>query len=507
MKNIKNILYTFFALFLLNSCEKWLDVNTNPNDPATANPENVLPAAQTSIFAIIGGDIAVLGGLWSQHWTQSNVASQYKSIDGYALNPNEFDFVWNEMYAGGLNDFETLKKQGLASGNHNLALQSVAVQSFGFQILADFFDKIPLSQAFQFEKYKSPVYDDGPKVYAELIKRLDAALALDFNNLESKKQIKSDLVFGDLKGTEQIEQWKKFANTLKLKLYLRQTSSENKSIAISEIKKMLNAGTQFLTKSASVTKFIDEANRSNPLFENSVRQLNVATNLRMSNTLYSYLQKNDDSLRLGAYFIKGNAGHFGLIQGDFEAPTTKIPGAKPSTVNLSATDPFYFFSMDQVNFMLAEAYLLTGNNAKSQEFYEKGVKAGYEKFGIPFNTAYITQGAQYAYPTQGSEEDKLKAIITQKWVTGFKQGYETFFDQSKTGYPAYSTVKVSAATYKDGVWTDAANYIPGEWTFSVNGSTLFGEFPKRVLYTSVSKDVNVNTPKGEKVTEKVWWMK
>ncbi|GGN01134.1 hypothetical protein GCM10010967_39390 [Dyadobacter beijingensis] len=488
---IKNSVLLFAALSL-GSCNDWLDVNEDPNNPTNVSPEFVLPAAQASVVGAVGGDFAIIGGLWSQHWTQSNASSQYRNIDSYDLNPSDYNIAWTELYAGGLNDFEDVKNKATTIGNNNMVLQAVAVQSYGFQMLADFFDKIPLSEALQVESNKAPKYDDGPAVYAELLKRLDAALALDFNNGKSTA-VASDLVYGGLSAASQIDQWKRFVNTLKLKMYLRQTASANSAQAIAAIKAMLDANTAFLDDDAAVTKFVDEPNRSNPLYETNVRQLNTGTNLRLSRTLQSYLQANGDDARLAAYFTPGATGQAGLAQGDYNST---VAPATPSVAKMTATDPFYFFSIDEVHFLLAEAYLRTGNDAKAKEFYDKAVAEAYAKFNIVFDAKKIAAGGVYAYPTAGTVEAKVKAIIYQKWVAMFRQGYESFWDQARTGYPEASPVAV----------TDA-KYVPGQWTSSVTAVTQGRALPKRVPYVAASRDVNPNTPAAVPVTAKVWWMK
>jgi tetratricopeptide (TPR) repeat protein len=495
MKGILKNSLLLLAVFSLGSCENWLDVNEDPNNPTNVAPEYVLPAAQASVLAVTGGSFAILGGLWSQHWTQAHVSTQYKTIDSYDLAPAAYNLAWTELYSGGLNDFEDVKTKATASGNNNLVLQAVAVQSYGFQMLADWFDKIPLSEALKIELTRTPKYDDGPAVYAELLKRLDAALALDFNNGKST-QVSSDLVFGKLNGADQIAQWKRFANTLKLKMYLRQTSSPNSAAALAAIKTMLTNNTEFLTTPAAVTQFVDEPNRSNPLYESNIRQLNTGNNLRLSKTLQSYLEANNDAARLNAYFTPGTNGQYGLAQGDFTANSTVILPNVPSVTKMSATDPFYFFSLDEVYFLLAEAHLRSGNDAQAKSFYEKAVAAAYAKFSVTFDAGKIAAGGVYAYPTAGTAEAKLKAIMYQKWVAMYKQGYESFWDQARTGYPEISPVAASNEAY-----------VPGQWTYSVNGVT--GKlFPKRILYTSASRDVNPsNTPAPVPVTAKIWWMK
>lgn len=495
MKSILKNSFLLFTAFTLGSCNDWLDVNVDPNNPTNVAPEYVLPVAQASVMAVTGGSFAIIGGLWSQHWTQANVSTQYKTIDSYDLQPADYNNAWTELYAGGLNDFEDVKRKATASGNNNLVLQAVAGQTYGFQMLADWFDKIPLSEALQIDVTKTPKYDEGPAVYAELLKRLDDALALDFANGKSTL-VSSDLVFGKLTAAEQLAQWKRFANTLKLKLYLRQTSSANSAAALAAIKAMLTNNTKFLTTNAAVTSFVDEPNRSNPLYESNVRQLNTGTNLRLSKTLQSYLEKNNDLARLDAYFTPGSSGQFGLAQGNYDVSTSVVGPNVPSVARMSATDPFYFFSIDEVEFMLAEAYLRSGDNAQAKAFYDKAVADSYAKFGLAFDPKRIAAGGVYAFPGAGTMEDKLKTIMYQKWVAMYKQGYESFWDQARTGYPEISPVP--AANEK---------YVPGQWTYAINGVT--GKvFPTRILYTSASRDVNpANTPAPAKVTDKIWWMK
>jgi tetratricopeptide (TPR) repeat protein len=493
MKSILKLSFLVIIAFSLNSCEDWLDVNDSPNNPTNVAPEFVLPAAQVSVAASVGGLLTTVGGLWSQHWTQSHVASQYKTFDAYDLQGADFNIEWTELYAGGLNDFEDVKTKAGALGNNNMVLQAVAMQSYGFLTLTDWFDKIPLTEALKVSETQAPKFDDGPLVYAELIKRLDDALVLDFNNGKSGK-VNSDLIFGGMaSAAAQIDAWKRFVNTLKLKMYLRQSASSNSAQALAAISTMLNAGTPFLTTHAAITQFVDQANRSNPLYENNVRQQNVSSNLRLSRTFQLYLEAKGDLLRLNAYFTPGTTGQFGLAQGDYNASSTVILGGVPSVARMSPTDPMYFFSLDEVYFLLSEAYLLTGNSAQAQSYYELAVEEAYTKFGLTMPPAVIAPGGAYEFPATGTTAAKHEAIIMQKWVAMFRQGAESFWDQARTGYPKISPVPVTNGSY-----------IPGQWTLSKNAVTT--GFPKRLLYPDATRDVNPNTPPRPVVTDKIWWM-
>jgi len=124
------------------------------------------------------------------------------------------------------------------------------------------------------------------------------------------------------------------------------------------------------------------------------------------------------------------------------------------------------------------------------------VAAAYAKFNIAFDAKKIAKGGAYEYPSTGNMEAKLKAIIYQKWVAMFRQGYESFWDQARTGYPEKSPVA-----------TTNANYVPGQWTVAAKSVLEKGALPKRIPYTSASRDGNVNTPALTPLTAKVWWMK
>lgn len=490
------IIYLLLIVFSFTSCTDWLDVNTDPNNPTDVSPENVLPVAQVSVGGAIGGDLSIVGGLWSQHWTQSHVSSQYKTLDAYDLNPADYNILWNEMYAGGLNDLEVIKKGAEEAGNWNLYLQAVAVQSFGFQIMADFFDQIPYSEALKGTDNLSPKYDNGKDVYAGLIASLDAALAKDFS-VKTNTYVKSDLIFPLGNRDAQVEAWKQFAHTLKFKMLLRQSGVE--PAALAGLSTYVNNPGLLLSQDASITQFIDEPNRSNFLYENNIRQLNTPGNLRLSRTIHSYLEDNGDFARLNAYFTPGpgaSGAQRSLIQGNYEELTSVTCATCISTANMSATDPYQFFSVDEVYFMLAEAALLTNAGAdKAKSWYNAGVAAAYANFGISFNSALIGAGGAYEFPSGGTTADMHEAVMTQKWLAMFRRGYESFFDQARTGYPKNSAVPA-----------DDAAYVPGQLTYSKNGVTS-GAFPKRLLFPATSSEVNSNAPDRLPVTTKVWWMK
>ncbi len=484
------------------SCEKdFLDVNVDPNNSLVekGTPALIFPGAVASSAARIGGEYAILGGMWSQFWTQSNAANQYKFIDQYSVNSSKFNGSFSEIFAGALNDYTFVVNKSKSSEDWIFYLMGTVMKAYTYQVMVDLYDKLPYDEAFLGEANLTPSFEDGKVIYGKLIASIDDALLKDFTAKTNTLPKKSDLLFGG-----DLMSWKKFANTLKLKLYLRMINAAPAE-ARAGVESVFGNGIGFLDTDAAMTQFEDAPDKSNPFYEYNFRQLNVATNLRASNTLMSYLLSNNDVSRLTAIFTKGNAGQFALLQGQYGASSTQINPDKPSVANQSALEPVRFISAAESYFMQAEAIERYGVAGNAKEKYDAGVNAAFSQFnfdvkkygGITFDaTPFLVVGGKYEYPVTGNLEEKIEAIITQKWVSCVgSHSLEAFFETNRTGYP-----KVSAVIGSD----DA--YVAGQLTYSLEGTTS-NQFPKRLVFPDVEINRNPNTPAKVAVTEKVWWSK
>jgi hypothetical protein len=489
MKNIFISLFSLLLVLSLVSCNDFLDINEDPNNPSNVPAALVLPSAEMDIAVSLNAEYAVVGGIWSQHWTQSHVASQYRDEDRYALTLLDYQIPWREVYSGALTDLAKIEAEAAATQNWNLNLQAVCLQAFAYQIMADWYDAVPYSQAVQGENgISSPAFDPGPQIYSDLLTRLDAALAQDFSG-DGVAQVSSDFLFGHLSRDAQVNAWKQFANTMKLKLWLRQTKVNDAAAGVA-IAALLSEG-NFLDQDAKVDVFTDLPDKSNPLYESNVRQLNVATNIRGSRTLISWLEEYGDP-RLDAYFTPGDQGHYGLWQGWFEATNTQVTPNQVDIAKLSATQPVYFFTRDEVMFMLAEANARYGSAGEAAGNYAAAVAAACERAGTDCS-AMVGAGGAYEYPN-GSLAENLEAIMMQKWASMVYRGYESFWDQLRTGIPAISEFPAFDT-----------NVLPGTLTYSVAGMTDNNLFPQRLIFPQSERNSNTNIPAEVAITVPVWW--
>lgn len=475
---MKKIIISIFILSTtLIGCSD-LDINRDPDllDPNKAPLSAQLPAGISGLIGAEGASLAIIGGMWSQYWTQSNAANQYKDIDTYAIGTSDYNVVWNGMYDA-LGDIRNVKRRALAEENWNYYLIATTLEVQASQVLTDMYGDIPYTEANNIN-ILTPKFNTGIEVYDLLINDLNLALSKNLNASKGDLPGKDDFIFAG-----NMSNWTKLANTLKLKIYMRQTNSSRKAMAEAAITQLLNSGVQFLDVDAGMTQFIDAPDQSNPLYEYNNRKLNTATNLRMSTTLASLFDAKVDP-RKGKYYGPGNS----LNQGDLNNPAGSATFA---IVTLKATTPAYLMTREESLLLQAEA--LERNNQSGKAKYDAAVLANFTRYSLN-GAAFVAVGGGYEYPTAGTFAQKLEAIITQKWIASFPgNGFEAFFETNRTGYPKTSPV-----------YQDNPGYIAGQIVYAKHGITN-GLFPKRMAYPLTERNANPNTPALVPITTKIWW--
>jgi len=502
MKNIfkTSKVFIFLLIIILLGCQKdYLNVNTDPNNPANSTVQLTFPAGVGSTAYVLGGYYQLLGGFWAQHWTQSVGASQWRTIDAYNLTSSDFDTrQWGELYSGALNDYKYVRDQSKATQNWSYYLMATIMQAYTYQVLADLYDQIPFSDALNgLNGNLTPKFDNGQQVYDGLITMINEALTHDYKTFKSQTNPNAtsiqpgtdDIIFqGDM------SKWEKFANTLKLKIYLRQCYARP-TVAQAGIQSLYTNNAPFLDVDAKIMIFTNAQNKRNPAYETFVDMLggNIAT----SYTIYSYLNNSSDP-RLPALINKRQLSpqqYFCIAQGDYF--NVALGGSANiqnlSTPVLAPLDPVYFISAAESYFLQAEAierYTLTGD---AKTLYQTGIDASFTRLGVTGSATLYATGGPYEYPST-TFENKLEQIIIQKWVAMTNnQGLEAFLEQSRTHYPKVSTLPA-----------DSSNYIPGQFTISVN-SAIGNFFPKRLLFPDSERRRNPNTPTLQPIYIKVWW--
>jgi hypothetical protein len=474
------------------SCKKTFDINQDPNNPSldVGTPKLVFPAATMSVAGATGGDLAILGAIYGEYVTQSAASNQYKYIDAYNLKSTDLNRQYTLLFAGGLKNLQYVIDKAKGTEDWNFYLMGTVMKAYATEVLVDLYDQVPYTEALQSNANLNPKFDDGYTIYKSLLSELDTALSKDFSartntDLTATGEENVDVVFqGD------ISKWIEFANTLELKMYLRMINAKPEE-AQAGVAALYARDAQFLTTDAGITEgFIDGPGQDNPLYEQNIRQLNTPDNLRASTTFVSYLEKNSDP-RIMDYF--GSLTPKSINQGDFLNNDPNVLTA--AVFNESPTDPVIFISAAESYFLQAEASERYNSGTGAKDLYNQGVLAAFAAENED-GTSFIAASGKYAYPSSGTLDQKVQAIITQKWIScaygvHFIEGW---FERNRTGYPKTSPV-----------YSDQASYIPGEFVVAKNSVLPPGMFPKRLVFPDSERSRNTNTPSEVPSTTKVWW--
>jgi hypothetical protein len=369
---------------------------------------------------------------------------------------------FSTLYSGPLYDFEYLRKNTASTANWSYYAIATLMQAYTFEVLDDLYDQIPFTEALKGTTVMQPHYDLGTVVYDSLLARIDNAMSYDFTASTSVKPGTADIVFnGDM------AKWQKFANTLKLKMYLRYVNGTDPNKYKTQIVALL-AQNNFLTTDATFAAFRPDLTGYNPFYNTFIDHL--GGNVVANKTLTDFLTTNSDP-RLAKLFAASKTGatYTGLATGNAikNSGNSDKNYATPIIGNIS---PVYFFSKEETLFLISEAQERYTNSADAQATFNAAVSASLVSLGLAANA--IT------YPYNG-----IQSIIEQKWVAATnKHALESFFDYNRTGYPNFFTESVTSIMQP-------------------------GQRPKRLFYPTSEHQTNANTPAKVALNVKVWWGK
>jgi Starch-binding associating with outer membrane len=501
----KKQIYILLAVGIISgfsSCQKYLDVNTNPNYATTATVQQLLPAAELYLGTAVGVDMEIDGSFFAEYWTQNPGGSQYHSLDQYLPGADAFSTLWTNLYAANENFYQMYK---VADSMHYRNYMAIALilQAYTFQLTTDAFGDVPFTQALKGQfidgHLVNPKYDAQSDIYNGLIGYLNSADSLmKFNDVLAPGA--DDLIYG--KSASVMTSWQKFSNTLRLKILLR-LSYISPAMAQAGIDSFMKKSPAFIGTGddAFIAYGFSSANK-NPLYaEASSSTLGSTQNFVGSSTIIDSMNANSDP-RLNVYYETTSGGTFvGLAQGlyfvtpaagSISIPSKYVAGDAQNSGSTNA--PVNFITSYESLFLQAEAAARGWGNATGSDatLFQNAIKASFEYYGSAltattgvsadsnYNLYMATGGNWTQYPATGSVEQKVRYIITQKWFAMCgNQGFEAWTEQRRTGYPDFLTYSVSGPA----------------------GTQL----PKRFLYPTSESNVNANYPGLQSLFTKVWW--
>ncbi|MHA4807996.1 SusD/RagB family nutrient-binding outer membrane lipoprotein [Flavitalea flava] len=467
-----------FALFAGGACTKnFQEINT---DPTLVTSDIIKPSMlftavlKNSIFSTYNtGIITEYSGYYSNQGS------------GVIFQNSNWSEPFNSIYKDYLiNTAEVIR---LTADDPKLVNEHASARIWKvwlFQQLTDTYGDVPYFEATQNVKnvINQPKYDSQKDIYTDMFKELKEAVA----QLDADPTLPS---FGnaDLLFTGKTDQWKRFGNSLRLRLALR-VSNVDAAMAKQNI---LDVISQPLLDDNSLNALLttidgSNTNNRNPLFDDPNNPYPLWASFTTTDNLQNL---NDPRLTIfsspaadGVSGYRGRPIAMGSTQGGYTETTTAI---LPYFFRAAVHD-IIVMNAAEVSFLRAEAALNNLSSEDANQLYRQGITQSLAQYNADpgASAAYL---ASPAATLSGTQEEQLEQIIVQKWLGNYYESTEAWAEFRRTGYPRI-------------------------WTGNDLGSTN-GQIPRRLTYPldeQTKNETNVKAAsallsKGDSYMSRIWW--
>lgn len=427
MKKIFSIMAVAGAL-MMTSCDKWLDVNDNPNTPNTKVPS--VDLRLPSIIARFaeayesGGTRAAIISQQLAGTTANNWALSRWNISTSAVN-----WPYQPWYIYTANNIPDLIEKGEATGaNHYIGAGKV-IWAWGFAAFSDMYGMLPYEEAFQ-GGLMTPKYDQGDLIYEKCLVELDQAIEYLQKGQDAAAPA---LSVGDYLFKGDTQKWIALANGIKARM-LNHLSKTDKFNA-AEVLALLEKAPKTASESA-LYQYQDRAESTKPETE-SLQYQNNGSN-RLTKLYIDYVLGDYTGAPTGASNMEDPRAD--LLIPRFIATGLRTPGVDMSvipesgfgstlttyaalrpTANVSTGSVYaaagakgLLLTSSEMHFIKAEILFNQNNKAGALQAYKDGIKDHMEILGVP--AAKITSYLASSSVQQSASALTLSQIMIQKYI-------------------------------------------------------------------------------------------
>ena len=406
----------------LGACGDGLtDLNVNPNEPVSVGAEFLLPSAIVSGAERLHGSSLNMDmvGLWVQHYAEH----RYTIEDRFEITDGAVSSHWTNLYAGPLRNLYEVVEKGKETDRANVVAVGTILESWLFQAVTDLWGDAGYSGALlgrDSPPDMTVTYDTQEDIYAGLLANLEAASAMI--SPAGPKISQGDLIYqGDM------DRWRRFANSLRLRVAVR-LSEVDPATAASQFASALSAGVFTSSGDDAMVRFVDNGVDVHPIYGYERNRDDHSISATLVDTL-----KSLSDPRLPIYARPNQAGEYvGTKNGDMtDPPLTEV--SRIGTYFSSAATPAVIMSYAEVLFLRAEAAERGWVAGDAAALYREAITEAMREIGVSEGeiAAYLAQPrVQYAGGQAGLEQ-----IWLQKWVSLFGNGPEAYAEWRRTGIP------------------------------------------------------------------------
>jgi hypothetical protein len=420
---MKKLLILILPVVLFASCAKDLgEYNIDQKNPSTVPPGSLFGNALKQMAdnqATPSVNSNVL-----RYWTQQWTSTTYQDEPRYNITTRDIPTnYWNPIYREVLQDLQEAKRltnedATLAANVKNNRIAVTEIFSvFAWSVLVNTYGDVPYSEAIG--EVNKPKYDKAQDIYADLFRRLDAAIAMATPGANFGS---TDLLYDDNTAA-----WIKFAHSLKMKL----------ALTVADVDA---ATAQAAITASAASAFTSSADNAGFAYQSALPNINpVASNVSPTftsrqdyvagKTIIDIMNSLNDPRR-AVYFTPVNGAYVGGIIGsnnnfaNFSHVGDEI--LEPSREHL-------FMDYAEVEFILAEASARWGILGSAAEHYNKAVTASFDYYGVDGAAAYLAQPSVAYATATGTYKQK---IGTQKYLALYNRGQDLWTEWRRLDFPA-----------------------------------------------------------------------
>jgi hypothetical protein len=391
----------------------------------------------------------------------ANVGGGIATGDKYTENAEASAAPWDFLYNGPLQTLEEILLQtgpgGFQDGQRaNLRQASRILKAYNFMRLTDYYGNIPYSEALRgkADGLFFPKFDTQQSIYADLLKEVSEATAALSASAPDAGFANADLFYGG-----DIAKWKKFGNSLLLRMAMRVSNVD--AAATTKYATQAIAG-GVMTANSDRARIQTDLGPSEWTNQNGISRAfadgDGGQPSPLSATLINWLKaKNDPRLMILSGGVGKNgarnmeaAAQKGLPNGldtgtlqDFLGKIGTNPMEEFSVINpkmLDDNEDYVFMNFSEVEFLLAEAAeRKIAGASDAAGHYNKGVKAAIQQYDHYDASLAVTDAVANAY-VAANPYNGLASIGEQMWVSKFFNWWEAWADWKRTGFPKLTPV-------------------------------------------------------------------
>ncbi|MCA1801200.1 MAG: SusD/RagB family nutrient-binding outer membrane lipoprotein [Rhodothermaceae bacterium] len=423
MKRLKFLLPVLLvASIMVVSCENFLDVNVDPNNPTSAPIEGLM--INTTLETTRNTQrVGATTSFFVQHFASPNQATGTDIHDDVS-----YGGTWSSIYFN-LGDLIDLINQAEELGAPHYSGIAKVMKAYNLGLLVNMFGDVPYSEAFD-PNTLQPAYDGSEAIYTAMLSMLGEAI----NEMQAAESAATpggdDLIFGG-----DLQAWTRTAYALRAR-YLNHYSklpSYDRNAVLTAVDNAFSSNDDDF----QMNFFADAPATQNPWYRVAV--LNAGLNLggwlsdqvvdHLNGETYGVLDPRidliTDTTEAGIYLGTRNGAGRGSAseQGDRSVLAVGSYYASEPTAALEN------MTYAELKFIEAEA-ALTVNDARAYQAYEEGIRAHMAKLGV--DQADID--AYWANPVVSNQADfGIDKIMKEKYIATFLNP-ETWNDARRYDY-------------------------------------------------------------------------